>query len=406
MTFSMDGYHALALDRKPLLDGFGDWDLAPTLSRTAGRLLPDDDAGETRKLLRRDVPRVPGVYGMLDAPGDLIYVGQSKSLQDRLLSYWSTAAQAKAQRIVAHTRRLIWETSPDALAAQLRELELIRRWRPRMNVRGIPGRFGTMFLLLGRGPAPHVYLAAAPGRGTNFGPLRATRRTQQAVQLLNDYFQLRNCAQQIPIRFSDQRELFGESLTALCLRHALGTCLGPCARECSSGDYHRQVRAARRFLRGTDQKPLARLQKAMAASAAEKRYELAAVFRNVLDALQNLHDQLFRIRDAQQNYRFVYPLKAHNGDRSWYLIDRGQVLSIVAEPRTPPAAAEFLARIEDLEAGASRDHRAGEGDVLMQLLVSGWFRGHVEELPRTWPLERAKRWLARRSKSVAAQPLR
>ena len=72
-------------------------------------------------------PHAPGVYGMVDRDGELIYVGQSKSLRNRLVSYFAGSAPSKARRIIAHTHRLVWETAPDELAALLRQLELIRQ---------------------------------------------------------------------------------------------------------------------------------------------------------------------------------------------------------------------------------------------------------------------------------------
>ena len=166
----------------------------------------------------------------------MIYVGQSKSLQNRLVSYFAGSAPSKAQRIIAHAYRLIWETAPNELAGLLRELELIRLWRPRFNVRGQPNRRRPAYLVLGRGPAPYVYLAAAPSSGDTavFGPLRPTRYCRRAVRALNDYFQLRDCGQQVPMRLADQQEMFISENAALCLRYDLGTCLAPCASGCSS----------------------------------------------------------------------------------------------------------------------------------------------------------------------------
>ena len=102
-------------------------------------------------MIRREVPCAPGVYGMVDRQGELIYVGQSKSLRNRLVSYFAGSAPCKAQRIIAHAQRLLWETAPDEFAALLRELELIRRRRPQFNVRGQPNRRRPPYLILGRG---------------------------------------------------------------------------------------------------------------------------------------------------------------------------------------------------------------------------------------------------------------
>src|SRR4051812_35815878 len=95
--------------------------------------------------LRREVqvlaPRTPGVYGMINARGDLFYVGKAKNLRARLLSYFRpNSRDAKAGKIINQAVSISWENWPHELAALLRELELIRRWRPGWNVRGQPWR--------------------------------------------------------------------------------------------------------------------------------------------------------------------------------------------------------------------------------------------------------------------------
>src|SRR5262249_33533929 len=113
-----------------------------------------------KALVRRDAPRAPGVYGMIDARGELVYVGKAKCLRSRLLSYFRpNSRDPKAGKIVAETRQLAWEPAPSEFAALLRELELIRRWQPRWNVQGQPKRLRRGYVCVGRRPAPYVFLA-------------------------------------------------------------------------------------------------------------------------------------------------------------------------------------------------------------------------------------------------------
>jgi excinuclease ABC subunit C len=323
---------------------------------------------------------------MVDRQGELIYVGQSKSLRNRLVSYFAGSAPSKAQRIIAHTHRLLWEAAPDEFAALLRELELIRRWRPQFNIRGQPNRRRPSYLILGRGPAPYVYLAASPSSGDRavFGPVRASRDCRRAVNALNDYFQLRVCGQRIPMQLADQQEMFRSDNVARCLRHDLGNCLAPCAAGCSSGQYAYRVRAARGFLGGSDLSPLTRLERAMMEAAAAQRYEEAAVFRDRWEALANLHEQLQRFREAQHHYNFIYPVPGHKGGCLWYFIRRGQACLAINEPRNRKTVAECLAVIERIYAGNTPPSiDATREDVEMTFLVASWFRSHPGELQRT-----------------------
>src|SRR5262249_18819602 len=117
-------------------------------------------AGSRPAALRRQVrelcSRKPGVYGMLDRHGGLVYVGKAKWLRARLLSYFRPRSRdAKAGRIVSHTAGIVWEICGNEFGALLRELELIRRWRPRFNVHGQPDYRRPTYLCVGRPPAPY-----------------------------------------------------------------------------------------------------------------------------------------------------------------------------------------------------------------------------------------------------------
>jgi excinuclease ABC subunit C len=330
---------------------------------------------------------------MVDFAGELIYIGKSKSLRNRLASYFAESAPGKAQSIIALTQRVLWETAPDEFAALLRELELIRRWRPRFNVRGQPNRRRPAYMVLGHGPIGHVYLAAEPAKGDTlvFGPVRANQFCREAVHALNNYFQLCVCRKGARMRFSDQREMFQVENTARCVRRDLGNCLAPCASGCSTTEYANRLRAVKRFLRGADLSALRQLEEAMRAAASAQRYEEAAVYRDTWEALGNLQQQLDRFREAQRQYCFLYPLQRGQGQSLWYVIHRGQVHAAIAEPRARETAEQCLALIERVYArSTSSVIQAMREDVEMTLLVAVWFRNHPDELQRTLSPEAAK----------------
>src|SRR5438105_3941929 len=126
------------------LERFGDFGpiaLGPTLARPACQQIHGKRNGELRTRVRLLCPATPGVYGMVDGNGELIYIGKAKSLRLRLLSYFRPRSrERKAARIIGQTKTLAWELCPNEFSALLRELELIRRWRPRCNVTGQPLR--------------------------------------------------------------------------------------------------------------------------------------------------------------------------------------------------------------------------------------------------------------------------
>ena len=168
------------LKEPPFVD-FGEDVLFPF--RAPGmRRVDADGASELRNHVKQFVPKLPGVYGMLDALGRLIYVGKSKCLRNRLLSYFlPNNEEDKAGRIVQSTAAIVWEPQPSDFAAWLREQSLIRRLCPRFNVQGIPKRQRPVFVCLGRLPAEQLYTARKEDAkaGMWIGPLQGAARASR-----------------------------------------------------------------------------------------------------------------------------------------------------------------------------------------------------------------------------------
>lgn len=361
---------------------------------------------DSRRLLRELCPARPGVYGMIDAAGDLIYVGKSKSLKNRLLTYLQTEpTEPKAGRIIEAAERLVWEVLPHELAALVRELELIRRWRPEYNVRGQPGLFRRVWLCLGRGPAPQAYLAPEPnGRAKHaFGPLPSKEVLREAVRFLNTRFKLRDCPERVPMVFADQLELFDSDRRPQCTRFELGTCPAPCAAGCTRRSYSANVGRAKAFLEGADLGMLERLERDMLAAAESRHFERAANLRDVWLPLHWLSRQLEALREARRQSCFVAvtgrtseasaeaPSDDQDTERSanratfWTLIRRGHVVDLLRAPRDERSAARAAARLQKcfaLDSHASNVRASNEmagdtaEDMEHMLLVHGWFRSN------------------------------
>jgi excinuclease ABC subunit C len=329
-------------------------------------------------------PRKPGVYGMLDRQGVLIYLGKAKSLRARLLSYFRRQSRGpKAGRILRHTGTIAWEVSASEFAALHRELELIRRWQPRFNVQGQPLRRRFTFLCLGRSPA-YAFLTQRPPWEFHglFGPIPLGERARAAVRRVNDWFQLRDCPQAQPMIFAEEAGLFPLPSAPGCLRYELGTCLGPCVAACTRGDYGERVRAAKSFLTGTDVELLKTLEREMTAASLAQQFERAAVLRDKLASLTWLHEKLERQRRHAEE-SFIYPVKGLSDRPTWYLIHGGRTVAATPAPRdrqSAQSAAELIEAVYRRQNAAhfleSYEHYDG------RLLVAAWFRRHPRELRR------------------------
>lgn len=362
-------------------DGFGTSRFRPADEVPPVHELRGKRPSKLKRGVKKHAPKLPGVYGMLDKRERLIYVGKAKNLRSRLLSYFrENSREAKAERIIRQTKRLVWEQTGDELAALLRELELIQRLRPKFNVLGVPGLQRHHYVCIGKSPAPYLFITAKPtGNELGiYGPFVRRNESEEAVRRLNDWFKLRDCPQTVAMNFAEQGELFDLDRGAKCLRFELGTCTGPCVGGCTRQEYAVGVRKVKAFLDGRNRSVLKKLKKQMFAASAEFEFEKAMSLRDKLEAIQWLDDRLGLLRRARNQNSFVYPLTGVDGRVRWYLIHRGEVQAV-----TFPPAAETTASIAHLIAATFTDYPAPAvlSDVAVDsvLLVSGWFRKQSDE---------------------------
>jgi excinuclease ABC subunit C len=332
-----------------------------------------------RKAVRDDCPKQPGVYGMLDFRGDLIYVGKAKSLRGRLMSYFRPRSRdPKAGRILTQTAALLWEPWPDEFGALHRELELIRRWRPRCNVLGMPHSRQHTYICLGRSPAPYAFLARRPPTKALacFGPVMSGPQASDAVRRLNDELGLRDCPRKQTMVFAEEAVLFEHARVPACMRADLGTCLGPCAGLCTRGVYASRAQSAVAFLEGRIDSPLVRLEAQMRSASEQQQFEKAAALRDKWKPLAWLHQQLGRLREADSSGVALYPVTGAAGRDRCYLLVRGRAVAafVYSGPHSLPPPQEMIALAQQRgRAAKPAEHVAGA------LLLAAWFRRRPEE---------------------------
>ncbi|MEM7473863.1 MAG: GIY-YIG nuclease family protein [Planctomycetota bacterium] len=384
----MGGMEAI-LEEKDFCN-FGE-DLLNPYARTSLRSTSSEDSDSLRAQVRKYVPREPGVYGMLDPKDRLIYVGKSKCLRNRLLSYFlPNNEEDKAGRIVQSTKSIIWEPQPSDFAALLREQFLIRHFQPRFNVQGIPRRQQAIFICLGRQPAEQFYTSKKSDANADFvlGPLTGAGRANRAVEVLNRIYQLRDCNSTQPCSFTEQMQLFDIELRPGCIRLEIKSCLGPCISACSRKEYDAQVDAARKFLRGQSDYPVERVETMMAEAATNLHFEQASVLREDLRCVRWLMYRTQDIATARQNYTFVYPVESYpETGRSqciWYLIRHGMIEGAIAKPRNSDDKTQTR---ELLTRWYKSDNSIGSGFVARPeslALVTSWFKKNGRELKKTF----------------------
>ena len=343
--------------------------------------------GKSKRALREQVtqvcPRVPGVYGMLNPKGDLIYVGKSKSLRSRLLSYFADSnAREKGGRIIEGTRAIQWETQPSEFASLVREQQLIRKFSPRWNVQGVPKRQRPVYLCLGRSPAM-FFMAAVPPRDCVAieGPFFGSNRMKAAVDALNKVFKLRDCSQKQVFRFAEQMQLFDLEFRPGCLRLEVGTCLGPCAAGCTRDQYAEKVAAAESFLDGFNHEPLMMIRQHFDLAMQNRQYELAQRHHAAIQSLEYVDRKLAMLNRARRKYTFIYKVSGYDGCGIWYLIHSGEIAEVVAAPRNQTEQAALAPTLKRWAKASQLQLHRGHGIYPHTLsLVASWFKKNRDEL--------------------------
>ncbi len=330
----------------------------------------------------------PGIYRMLSSDGEVLYVGKSKQIRTRLLSYFRCAyPEDKGARILRSAEKIEWEYAPSEFAALLQELRLIKRFRPRYNVAMKRDGRNYSFIKLTKGSAPKLLVVrGATGEDADvyYGPFVGAQRVGEAVRELNDAMMLRDCRTDLKMFFSDQTELFQLARTPGCIRHEISKCLGPCVGGCTATQYEERVALAKAFLDGSNDGPLEMLRREMERLSGGMEFERAAVYRDKLERLEALRAQFGRLRFAVENLSFVYTVPGHDGEDRVYLIRRGVVRAELGKPRCTKDRRGMKQLVEDIFSQQVRPAaQVPTHEIDELLLLSSWFRRFPKEMKRT-----------------------
>jgi excinuclease ABC subunit C len=349
---------------------------------------------EMEAYVRERAENRPAVYRMIAADGEVVYVGKSKQLRARLLSYFRGAyPEDKGARILRDADRIDWEYVPSEFAALLTELRQIKQHRPRRNVAMKRDGRNLCFIKLTGGVAPRLTVVRGPGnddRALYYGPFLGAATVDESLRELSDVLGMRDCTLDRKMRFSDQAELFTlPARTPGCLRYEVKKCLGPCIAACSSREYMDRVQLARAFLDGTNDGPIEMLRAEMAASSDRLEYERAAAYRDKATRLEALRARFGRLRFAVESLSFTYTVPGNDGKDRVYVIRRGRVRAELDAPSSSIEQSEMDRLLGEIFGNAVDGMQVPSHEIDELLLLSSWFRRFPHELDRTRRVERA-----------------
>jgi excinuclease ABC subunit C len=225
----------------------------------------------------RTLPDRPGVYRMLNAEGDALYVGKARSLKKRVANYTLPAKlPVRLQRMVAETEAMEFVTTHTEVEALLLESNLIKRLMPRYNVLLRDDKSFPHIMISRAHPYPALvkHRGARDDQAVYFGPFASAGAVGRTITALQRAFLLRNCADTV---FSTR--------TRPCLQYQIKRCTAPCVGKVEEAAYGEQVAQAEAFLRGKSREVQDRFAQAMGEAAEALDYESAAQWRDRLRAL-------------------------------------------------------------------------------------------------------------------------
>ena len=293
------------------------------------------------------LPMTPGVYIMKDAEGEIIYVGKSKKLKNRVTSYFTgtpaTLKTAKMVRLVFDFDYIVCKTEIEALTL---ENVLIKKHSPKYNIR-LKDSKSYPYIKVTNEEYPKLFVTRErrSDRARYFGPYQSASAAHSALLTVMKIFALPTCKRSFPRDIRKERP---------CIYRDMGRCIAPCTGEVSQEEYRELVRRAEYILAGNIKQTRSELESEMQRCAEELEFERAAGYRDSILALDRLVEKQKVVADSRVN-RDVFAVYisesvsvlAMLSVRGGALIGKREFLLSAADPASPEEAISLIASYYD-----------------------------------------------------------
>jgi len=240
------------------------------------------------------LPERPGVYLMRSADGQVIYVGKAVVLRHRVRSYFQAGARhdPRTRRLVAEVADLEWIVTDNELEALILENELIKRYRPRYNVRLRDDKTYPYIKIHWQDDFPKVSVVRRMEQdgARYYGPFASSNALRQTLDALRRIFPYLDC----------NREITGRDARP-CLYYHIRRCAGPCIGAVDRDTYRQIIAGLASFLEGDSEKVLAQMTAQMQEAAEQFRFEVAAQLRDQIRAAQQIVERQKVVSNRQED---------------------------------------------------------------------------------------------------------
>ncbi|MFE0147484.1 DEDD exonuclease domain-containing protein [Nonomuraea sp. NPDC059007] len=336
---------------------------------------------QRKRHLAESVPHAPGVYLFEDERGEVLYIGKSNNLRNRVRSYFTASeTRPRVREMIGIAERVRHVVCATALEAEVRELRLIGGAKPRYNRRSrFPEK--VVWLKLTQEPFPRLSIVreVRDDDAAYLGPFSSTRAADDARTALHEAVPLRQCTQR----------LTASTRVAACALHEMGRCGAPCAGHESPADYSLHTEAARRAMQHDAGAVYTAVSARMERLSVEQRYEEASVDRDRLATFIRAAARMQRLAALTGIPQMVAASPAFDGGWDIHVIRYGRLAAagVMARGTHPvPYVESLVATAETVIPGPGPTHAATaeETECILRWLESPGIR--LVEVDGEWSL--------------------
>ncbi|MFC1618211.1 excinuclease ABC subunit UvrC [Patescibacteria group bacterium] len=250
------------------------------------------------------LPQSPGIYIFKNKPGQILYIGKSKSLRKRVQTYFQNTSKLPPdkQLMIKQVVKIDHIVTDSELEALLLETTLIKKHRPKYNILLKDDKNYQYIKIDNSWDFPKIYtvrhIEDHKANAQYFGPFTDGTAVKQTLELMRKLFRYRTCNREIPY---DLSKLYSRS----CLNHHIKLCLGPCIGAVNREDYEQTIHNCVQFLQGKQTEIASELKLEMAKASENKNFERAAILRDQLSDIKKLTAKQKVIAPNQDNFDVV-----------------------------------------------------------------------------------------------------